>query len=78
MPDDQAKPVGRIVVFYFWAKCAHAEKREGVMKSSGGTPTIVPCWQAFEPKVQSGRLVASLGFSERAEHAHRNQGRFPL
>ena len=41
------------------------------------TPARVPCWQVFEPKVQGGRLVASSGFSVRAEHAHQNQRKLP-
>jgi len=28
------------------------------------TPTKMSCWQVFEPGVQSGRLLASSGFSE--------------
>ena len=38
----------------------------------------MPCCQVFEPLVQSGHLLISLGFSERAEHAHRKQGRLPV
>ncbi len=29
---------------------------EGVVKSGGGTPTIVPCRQVFDPKDQVGTL----------------------
>jgi len=43
----------------------------------GKTPTTMPCWQVFEPGVQSGHRLASLGFSDQAEHAHRSQGRLP-
>lgn len=42
------------------------------------TPTTVSCWYVFEPLVQSGYLIVSLGFSVQAEHAHQNQGRLPL
>ena len=38
----------------------------------------MPCWEAFEPKDQSGHLVISLGFSVYSEHAHQNQRRFPF
>ncbi len=42
------------------------------------TPTIVSCWQVFEPKILGGHLIVSSGFSVQAEHAHQNQGRFPF
>jgi len=38
----------------------------------GRTPATMPCCQIFEPGVQSGHRLASLGFSDQAEHAHRN------
>ena len=37
----------------------------------------MPCWQIFEPRAQRGGHVESLGFSVRAEPAHRNQGQLP-
>ena len=40
-------------------------------------PATMPCCQVFEPLIQSGYLLISLGFSVRAEHAHRKQGRLP-
>ncbi len=41
------------------------------------SPCTVPCWQIFEPAVQRGSHMESLGFSVQAEHAHRNQGQLP-
>ncbi len=41
-------------------------------------PAKMPCWEAFEPLIQGGRLIISLGFSAQAEHAHQNQGRLPF
>jgi len=39
----------------------------------------MPCCQVFEPMVQSGHHLASLGFSaQSSELAHRNQGRLPF
>ena len=36
-------------------------------------PYQVPCWKVFEPDSSSGCRIVSLGFSVRAEIAHRNQ-----
>ena len=47
-------------------------------RKGGRTPTKMPCCQVFEPVVQSGHRLASLGFSAFSEHAHRNQGRLPF
>jgi len=47
-------------------------------KGEGNTPAKMPCCQVFEPMVQSGHRLASLGFSAFSEHAHRNQGRLPF
>jgi len=44
----------------------------------GRTPAKMPCCQVFEPMVQSGHRLASLGFSAQSEYAHRNQGRLPF
>jgi len=53
--------------------------RKGIYESTVliETPTRVPCWQVFEPVWIRGPLMASLGFSVRAEIAHRSQRRFP-
>jgi len=61
---------------------AEGKKAELMLPSDGSgeerTPAIMPCCQVFEPRVQSGHRLASLGFSEYSEHAHRNQGRLPF
>ncbi len=41
-------------------------------------PPLCRCCKAFEPYLEGGRYVASLGFSVRAEPAHRNQGNHPM
>jgi len=43
-----------------------------------GNPHTMPCWQVFEPNIQGGRLIVSLGFSVQAEHAHQNQRKLPI